>query len=177
MNVRPFEGRVPELGQRVFVDPRALLIGAVAAGDDASFWPGTVARGDVNEIVVGARTNIQDNCVLHVTHDGPYSRGGRPLLVGEEVTVGHACVLHACTVGDRVLVGMGSLVMDGVVIEADVLIAAGSLVPPHKRLERGFLYAGRPAERVRALTDEELAMLRYSAQHYVRLKDRHRAGR
>lgn len=176
MNVRPFEGRTPELAQRVYVDPRALLVGAVAAGDDSSFWPFTVARGDVNEIVVGARTNVQDNSVLHVTHDGPYSRGGRPLLIGEDVTVGHQCILHACTIGDRVLVGMGSVVMDGVVVEEDVLIAAGSLVAPHKRLERGFLYSGRPAQRVRALTDEELEMLRYSAQHYVRLKDRHRMG-
>lgn len=176
MNVRPFEGRAPELGQRVYVDPRALVVGAVGIGDDASLWPFAVARGDVNEIVIGARTNVQDNSVLHVTHDGPWSKGGRPLLIGEEVTVGHQCVLHACTIGDRVLVGMGSVVMDGVVVEADVLIAAGSLVSPHKRLERGFLYAGRPAARVRALTDDELAMLRYSAQHYVRLKDRHRAA-
>jgi carbonic anhydrase/acetyltransferase-like protein (isoleucine patch superfamily) len=176
MNVRPFEGRAPELAQRVYVDPRALLVGAVAAGDDSSFWPFTVARGDVNEIVVGARTNVQDNSVLHVTHDGPYSKGGRPLLIGEDVTVGHQCILHACTIGDRVLVGMGSVVMDGAVVESDVLIGAGSLIAPHKRLEHGFLYAGRPAQRVRALTDEELAMLRYSAQHYVRLKDRHRMG-
>jgi len=176
MNVRPFEGRAPELGRGVYVDARALVIGAVALGDDASLWPFTVARGDVNEIVIGARTNVQDNTVLHVTHDGPYSKGGRPLLIGEEVTVGHQCILHACTIGDRVLVGMGSLVMDGAVVEEDVLIAAGTLVSPHKRLERGFLYQGRPATRVRALTDDELAMLRYSAQHYVRLKGRHLAA-
>ena len=175
-NVRAFEGRRPEFGARVFLDPAALIIGAVIVGDDASVWPFSVARGDVNEIVIGARSNVQDNCVLHVTHDGPYSKGGRPLLIGEEVTVGHQCVLHACTVGDRVLVGMGSVVMDGVVIEDDVLLAAGSLVAPHKRLQRGFLYQGRPVERVRALTATELERLRYSAQHYVRLKDRHLAS-
>jgi carbonic anhydrase/acetyltransferase-like protein (isoleucine patch superfamily) len=175
-NIRAFEGRSPELGARVYLDPAALVVGAVNLGDDCSLWPFAVARGDVNEIVVGARSNVQDNTVLHVTHDGPYSPGGRPLVIGSEVTVGHQCVLHACTVGDRVLVGMGSVVMDGAVIEDDVLLAAGSLVSPHKRLQRGFLYQGRPVERVRALTDAELEMLRYSAQHYVRLKDRHLAG-
>lgn len=176
MNVRPFEGRTPELGARVFIDPAALVLGAVVVADDSSLWPFVVARGDVMQIVIGARTNIQDNSVLHVTHDGPYSKGGRPLLIGDEVTVGHQCLLHACTIGDRVLVGMGSIVMDGAVVEEDVMIAAGSLVSPHKRLERGFLYQGRPAQKVRALTDDELAMLAYSAQHYVRLKDRHLRG-
>jgi carbonic anhydrase/acetyltransferase-like protein (isoleucine patch superfamily) len=175
-NIRAFEGRRPELGARVYLDPAALLIGAVSVGDDASLWPFAVARGDVNEIVIGARSNVQDNTVLHVTHDGPFSKGGRPLVVGEDVTVGHQCILHACTIGDRVLVGMGSVVMDGVVVETDVLIAAGSLVPPHKRLQRGYLYQGRPATRSRALTDAELELLCYSAQHYVRLKDRHLAS-
>lgn len=176
MSVRPFEGRVPELGNRAFVDPLALALGAVAIGDDASLWPFVVARGDVNEIVIGARTNVQDNSVLHVTHDGPYSKGGRPLLIGADVTIGHQCLLHACTVGDRVLIGMGSIVMDGAVVEEEVLIGAGSLVPPRKRLERGWLYQGRPAVQTRPLTDDERAMLRYSAEHYVRLKDRHLAG-
>jgi carbonic anhydrase/acetyltransferase-like protein (isoleucine patch superfamily) len=172
-NIRAFEGRRPELGARVYLDPAALVVGAVVLGDDASLWPFTVARGDVNEIVVGARSNVQDNSVLHVTHDGPFSKGGRPLVIGADVTVGHQCILHACTIGDRVLVGMGSIIMDGVVIEDEVLLGAGSLVTPHKRLQRGFLYAGRPVERVRALTASELELLNYSAQHYVRLKDRH----
>jgi carbonic anhydrase/acetyltransferase-like protein (isoleucine patch superfamily) len=175
-NIRAFEGRRPELGARVYLDPAALVIGAVAIGEDASLWPFTVARGDVNHIVVGARSNVQDNSVLHVTHDGPWSKGGRPLVIGADVTVGHRCILHACTVGDRVLLGMGSVVMDGAIIEDDVLLGAGSLVTPNKRLQRGFLYAGRPAERVRTLTDPELELLRYSAQHYVRLKDRHLAS-
>ncbi len=175
-NVRAFEGRRPELGARAFLDPAALVIGAVLVGEDASLWPFSVARGDVNQIVIGARSNVQDNSVLHVTHDGPYSPGGRPLVIGDDVTVGHQCVLHACTIGDRVLIGMGSVVMDGAVIESDVLLAAGSLVTPHKRLQRGFLYQGRPVERVRALTETELELLRYSAQHYVRLKDRHLAS-
>lgn len=176
MSIRPFEGRIPEIGARAFIDQFALVIGAVSVGDDASLWPGVVARGDVNEIVIGARTNIQDGSVLHVTHDGPYSKGGRPLLIGEGVTVGHLCLLHACTIGSRVLIGMGTIVMDGAVIEEDVLIAAGSLVAPHKRLAHGHLYQGRPATRVRPLTDDERSLLVYSTQHYIRLKDRHLAG-
>jgi len=175
-NIRAFEGHQPALGARAYVDPAALVIGAVSLGDDSSLWPFVVARGDVNSISIGARSNVQDNSVLHVTHDGPWSPGGRPLLIGADVTVGHQCILHACTVGDRVLVGMGSVVMDGAVIESDVLLGAGSLVTPNKRLARGFLYQGRPAERVRALTEPELELLRYSAQHYVRLKDRHLKG-
>ena len=175
-NVREFEGHRPELGARAFVDPAALVLGAVVVGADASLWPFAVARGDVQRIAIGARSNVQDNSVLHVTHDGPYSPGGRPLLIGEDVTVGHLCVLHACTIGDRVLIGMGSVVMDGAVIESDVLLAAGSLVTPNQRLQHGFLYQGRPVAQVRALTPVELELLRYSAQHYVRLKDRHLAA-
>jgi carbonic anhydrase/acetyltransferase-like protein (isoleucine patch superfamily) len=174
MDIRDYQGSTPDLGARVYIDPRATVIGAVTLGDDASLWPGVVARGDVNFIRIGARTNVQDGSVLHVTHDGPYGpKGGLPLLIGADVTVGHLCLLHACTVGDRVLVGMGSIVMDGAVIEDDVLLGAGALVSPGKRLERGHLYRGRPAERVRALTAEELEMLRYSAAHYVRLKDKY----
>lgn len=175
-NIRAFEGRQPTLGARVYLDPAALVIGAVSLADDASLWPFVVARGDVNTIAIGARSNVQDNSVLHVTHDGPWSPGGRPLVIGADVTVGHQCILHACNVGDRVLIGMGSVVMDGAIIEPEVLLGAGSLVTPNKRLASGFLYQGRPAERVRALTASELELLRYSAQHYVRLKDRHLAG-
>jgi carbonic anhydrase/acetyltransferase-like protein (isoleucine patch superfamily) len=133
----------------------------------------TVIRGDVNEIEIGARTNVQDGSVLHVTHDGPYSPGGRPLVVGDDVTVGHAVTLHACTIGDRCLIGMNSCILDGAVLEPDVMLAAGSLVSPGKRLESGALYRGSPARRARDLTEKELEMLRYSAAHYVRLKDRY----
>jgi carbonic anhydrase/acetyltransferase-like protein (isoleucine patch superfamily) len=132
-----------------------------------------VLRGDVNEIEIGARTNVQDGSVLHVTHDGPYSPGGRPLIVGDDVTVGHAVTLHACTVGDRCLIGMNSCILDGAVLEPDVMLAAGSLVSPGKRLESGALYRGSPARRARDLTEQELEMLRYSAAHYVRLKDKY----
>ena len=176
MALRPFSGIHPTVGQRVYIDETAVVIGRVTLGDDASLWPLVVARGDVNSISVGRRSNIQDLTMLHVTHDGPYSPGGFPLVIGADVTVGHKCLLHACSIGDRCLIGMGAIVMDGAVVEDDVLLGAGSLVSPGKRLESGFLYRGSPAQKVRPLTDEEREMLRYSAAHYVRLKDRYLAG-
>jgi carbonic anhydrase/acetyltransferase-like protein (isoleucine patch superfamily) len=149
------------------------VIGRVALADDVSIWPGAVLRGDVNTIQVGARTNIQDGTICHVTHDGPYTPGGQPLVLGADITVGHGAILHACTIGDRCLIGMGALVLDEAEIEADVMLAAGSLVSPGKRLASGHLYRGRPAEPVRELSEKELEMLRYSAAHYVRLKDQY----
>lgn len=174
--IRSFEGRQPQLGKGAWVDESAQLIGDVTLGEDASVWPLVTARGDVHRIVIGARSNVQDNSVLHVTHDGPYSPGGAALVIGEDVTVGHGVLLHACTIGNRVLVGMGSIVLDGAVIEDDVLIAAGSLVSPGKRLASGGLYRGRPATFARPLTDAERTHLAYSAAHYVRLKARHQQG-
>jgi carbonic anhydrase/acetyltransferase-like protein (isoleucine patch superfamily) len=172
-SIRAWQGLQPTLGDRVWVDPAASVIGRVELGDDASVWPGAVLRGDVNEIHVGARSNIQDGTICHVTHDGPYTPGGLPLVLGEDITVGHGAVLHACKIGDRCLIGMGALVLDGAEIAADVMLAAGSLVSPGKRLDSGWLYRGRPAEPVRELSERELEMLRYSAAHYVRLKDQY----
>ena len=176
MPVRPYQSVLPIVGRNVYVDAAAVVIGRVTLGDDVSLWPLAVARGDVNDISIGARTNIQDLAVLHVTHDGPYSPGGLPLVIGEEVTVGHRCLLHACRIGHRCLIGMGAIVMDGAVIEDQVLLAAGSLVSPGKRLQGGHLYRGSPAQAVRRLTADEIGMLRYSAAHYVRLKDRYLTG-
>ncbi len=177
MSVRSFTGFTPVLGRGVYLDETALVIGRVALADDVSLWPYVVAHGDVNRIEIGARSNVQDGSVLHVTHDRPYSPGGLPLVMGEDVTVGHKCLLHACIIGDRCLIGMGAIVMDGAVIEADVLLGAASLVSPGKRLESGHLYRGNPARRIRRLTDAEREMLRYSAGHYVRLKNRYLQAR
>ncbi|HVC28818.1 MAG TPA: gamma carbonic anhydrase family protein [Gammaproteobacteria bacterium] len=171
MPIRSYQGETPIIGRGAFVNETALVIGRVTLAADVSLWPYVVVRGDVNTISIGARSNIQDLSVLHVTHDGPYSPGGFPLVVGEDVTVGHKCLLHACSIGDRCLIGMGSIVMDGAVIETDVLLGAGSLVSPGKLLESGNLYRGSPAQKVRALTVKELEMLCYSAAHYVNLKD------
>lgn len=173
MSIRKFLDHQPRLGNHIFIDATALVIGQVSIADDVSIWPMTVVRGDVNSIAIGARTNIQDACVLHVTHDGPYSPGGWPLIVGEDVTVGHRATLHACSVGDRCLVGMSATIMDGAILENDVLLGAGSLVPPGKQLDAACLYRGSPVRKIRPLSEEELQMLRYSAAHYVRLKNRH----
>jgi carbonic anhydrase/acetyltransferase-like protein (isoleucine patch superfamily) len=163
----------PQLGRRVWVDPQATVIGQVQLGDDVSVWPQAVLRGDVNRIEIGAQTNIQDGVVCHVTHDGPYTPGGFPLVVGEQVTVGHGAIIHACTIGHRCLIGMGAIVLDGAVIEDEVMVGAGALVSPGKRLASGWLYVGQPARPVRPLTAEQMAALRYSAEHYVRVKQRY----
>lgn len=175
MPTRPYKKYKPDIGKRVYVDEAAVVIGDVRLADDVSIWPMCVVRGDVNYIAIGARSNIQDATVIHVTHDGPYTpEGGIPTVVGEDVTVGHKCLLHACTIGDRCLVGMGAILMDGVVVEDDVIVGAGSLVTPGKRLEAGHLYRGSPARKARPLSEEELEQLRYSAAHYCRLKDAYR---
>lgn len=176
MAIRAFEEHRPEIADSAYVDAAAQVIGAVRIGADSSLWPMAVARGDVNRIEIGERSNVQDGSVIHVTHDGPFSPGGIPTLIGDDVTVGHLCLIHACTIGNRCLIGMGSVIMDGAELEDDVLLAAGSLVSPGKRLASGRLYRGRPAKPVRDLTEDEREMLRYSAAHYVRLKDRHLAA-
>jgi carbonic anhydrase/acetyltransferase-like protein (isoleucine patch superfamily) len=173
VNIRGYGGVAPTLGARVYVDESALVIGRVTLGDDVSLWPMTVARGDVSAIEIGARTNIQDGCVLHGVHDGPYSPGGLPLHIGADVTVGHRAVVHAANIGDRCLIGIGAIVLDGAVIEDEVIVAAGSIVPPGKRLAARGLYIGSPAKRVRDLTDAEIGQLLYGAANYVRLKDRY----
>jgi carbonic anhydrase/acetyltransferase-like protein (isoleucine patch superfamily) len=174
MALRSYQGVAPILGDRVFVDACALVIGRVTLGDDASVWPFAVARGDVNRIEIGARTNIQDGSVLHVVHDGPAVPGGLPLIIGDDVTVGHKAMLHAAHIGNRCLIGMSAVVLDGAVVEDEVIIAAGSVVPPGKRLTSHGLYLGNPVRRVRELTAEEIERLLYSALHYVKIKDTHR---
>lgn len=172
-NIRHVFDVNPTLGERVMVDPTAVVMGDVCLGDDVSVWPHAAMRGDVQIIRIGDRTNIQDGTVLHVTHDGPYNPGGFPLHIGNDVTIGHRALLHGCTVGDRVLVGMGAIIMDNVTVEDDVMIAAGALVTPGKRLRTKTLYAGSPAREVRPLTEHEVAFLPYSAQGYVSLKQRY----
>lgn len=166
-----FKGVSPTLGKNVYVDGSARIVGDVVLEDDASIWPLVAARGDVNKIRIGARSNIQDGSVLHVTRKSQKNPNGFPLIIGEDVTVGHKCMLHGCQLGNRILVGMGAIVMDGVVVEDDVFIGAGTLVPPNKRLESGFLYVGNPMQKKRPLNDAEMAFLKQSAVNYVVLKD------
>lgn len=169
--LRSYQGIRPKLGERVMVDPTSVVIGDVDMADDVSIWPLVAIRGDVNQVIIGCRSNIQDGCVLHVTHQSVQNPAGFPLVIGEDVTVGHKAMLHGCTVGNRVLVGMGSIILDGAVIEDDVMIGAGSLVPPNKRLESGYLYLGSPVKQVRELTAAEIAGLIYSSNNYVKWKD------
>lgn len=169
--LRPFKQLFPQLGERVMVDASSVVVGDVSLADDVSIWPLVAIRGDVNKVVIGKRSNIQDGCVLHVTHKSSANPQGYPLIVGEDVTVGHKAMLHGCTIGNRVLVGMGSILLDGVIVEDDVMIGAGSLVAPGKRLESGYLYLGSPAKQVRSLTEQEIAGLLYSSNNYVGWKD------
>lgn len=174
--IRTYRGRRPQLEQGAWVDPSAQVIGDVTLGADASVWPLVTIRGDVNAVRIGARTNVQDNSVLHVTHDGPYSPGGVPLVIGDDVTIGHGVILHACEIGNRCLIGMGAIVMDRVVVEDEVLIAAGSLVSPGQRLQSGWLYRGSPVKPARELNAKEREHLSYSSYHYVRLKNHYLEG-
>jgi len=177
MTLRTFEGIDPYVADDAYVDDAALLIGDVTIGPQSSVWPGCVLRGDVQVIRVGARTNIQDGTIVHVAHDGPPNpEGGLATEIGDDVTIGHRAIVHACRIEDRVLVGMGAIVMDGAVVRADVIIAAGALVPPGKELESGRLYVGSPAKAARDLTEDELRQLRYSAEHYVEVAARHAGG-
>ncbi len=174
MSLRDFQGQAPRVDPSAYVDPSAVVIGDVEIGEDASIWPLCVIRGDIQRIRIGARSNIQDGTIVHVTHDSRFCPGGQPTIIGEDVTVGHKAILHACTVEDMSLIGMGAVIMDKAVVGTRVMVGAGSLVPPGKVLESGHLYVGSPVRRARPLNERELEFLAYSAQNYCRLKDRHR---
>lgn len=173
MALRTFREHTPNVGPRAFVDRSAVVIGDVEIGEDSSVWPLTVVRGDMNRIRIGARTSVQDGSVLHITHAGPFNPDGFALIIGDEVTIGHKVMLHGCTLGNRILVGMGSTIMDGAIVEDEVIIGAGSLVPPGKRLASGYLYVGSPVKQMRPLNEQERAFFPYSASNYVKLKDQH----
>ncbi len=171
--IRAFENIKPSIPDSCYIDPQASVIGDVVMDEDCSLWPMSVVRGDVNSIRIGRCTNIQDNAVLHVSHAGEFNPAGAALAIGDYVTVGHSVVLHACTIGHECLIGMGSIVMDDAVVEDRVMIGAASLVPPGKTLQSGYLYLGNPCKKVRALKPREVEYLRYSAEHYQRLMQRH----
>jgi carbonic anhydrase/acetyltransferase-like protein (isoleucine patch superfamily) len=170
-NLRRYKGIAPTLGQRVYVDPAATVIGQVTLGDDVSIWPGAVLRGDVHTIAIGARSNVQDGAVVHVTHDGPYSPGGMPTVVGEDVTIGHGAVIHACTIEDCCLIGMHATVLDGAVVRRYGFVGAGSVIAPGKVVGERELWLGNPARCVRLLDQRQIEQLHYSAAHYVKIKD------
>lgn len=159
----PFFDRSPKIDPSVFLAPGAHVYADVTVGRDSSVWFNSVVRGDVNFIRIGERTNIQDFCLVHVSH------GTYPAIIGDDVTVGHSAVIHACTMGDRVLIGMGTVILDGAEIGDDVLIGAGSLITQRAKIPSGCKAFGRPAKVVAELTDEERKAIRVSAQRYVSL--------
>jgi carbonic anhydrase/acetyltransferase-like protein (isoleucine patch superfamily) len=167
--IRAYKGIWPALGARAYVDASAQVIGAVELGEDASVWMNSVIRGDVNRIRVGARTNVQDNCVLHVTAQ-------HPTLLGEGVTVGHSVTLHGCTIERLCLVGIGAIVLDGAVVGEESIVAAGTLVPGGMQVPPRSLVMGTPAKVGRDVTADERAGLRRYAENYVRYKDEYRAA-
>ena len=171
--LRPYLGRLPVLGPRVYVDPAATVIGDVELAEDVSVWPGTIIRGDVNYIRIGARTNVQDGTIIHVSHHSPYNKAGHPTLIGEDVTVGHGTIIHACTIGDRCLIGMGACILDGAQVMNHGFVGAGAIIGPGKVVGEGELWLGNPGRFARRLGDKEIESLMYSAQHYVRLKDQY----
>ncbi len=173
--LRPFKNSRPVVGENVYIDESAVIIGDVVIGDDVSVWPTCVIRGDVESIRIGDGTNVQDGSVLHVSHAGDHSTQGHPLHIGKGVTIGHHATVHACTVGDYCLIGMGAIILDDAIIEDNVILGAGSLVPSGKTLEGGFLYVGSPARRVRPLKDSEKEFLEYSYKHYIELKNEYLA--
>ncbi len=174
-NVRSYQGLEPRIAADAFIDETAVVIGNVEVGAQASIWPTAVVRGDIHRIYIGAGTNIQDGCILHVSHDSRFLPGGAPTIVHERVTVGHKATLHGCEVHDHCLIGIGACVLDRAVLRPRVMLGAGALVPPGKKLEGGWLYVGAPARRARALTDLEQEYLDYAALHYMELAVRHRA--
>ena len=169
MNIRSHAGLHPRIAAGVYIDPASIVIGDVEIGEGSSVWPMTVIRGDIHRIRIGERTSVQDGSVLHVTHAGPYNPDGFPLIIGDDVTIGHKVMLHGCTIGNRILIGMAAVIMDGVVVNDEVIVGAGTLVPPGKNLESGYLYMGNPVRQVRTLTDKELKYFHYTAKRYADL--------
>lgn len=164
----PYKTKSPKISATAFIAPTAAVIGDVIVGEDSSIWYGAVVRGDVNDIRIGARTNIQDGTVIHVaTH-------GQGTYIGNDITVGHMAVLHACTIEDWAFVGMKACIMDGAVVESWGMVAAGALLTPGKKVPSGQLWAGSPAKFLRNVTDAEKDMFRWSAEHYVELAHAHK---
>lgn len=173
-NIRKYLTYTPEIAASAYVDDSAVIIGRVKIAENASIWCNAVARGDVAEIVIGKNSNVQDLTMLHVTHHNPGKTTETPLIIGENVTVGHSCCLHACILENNILVGMGTTILDNAVIKSNVMIGAGSLVPANKTLESGYLYFGNPVKQIRLLTEAEIAHLEYSAHHYVKIANNHK---
>ncbi len=161
--ILPFKNIKPALGKDVFVAPGAAVIGDVEIGDNTNIWFQVAIRGDVNTVRIGKNTNIQDGTICHVT------KGSGPLTIGDDVTIGHSAVIHACTLEDGSFVGMGAVVMDGAVVQSGAMVAAGAVVTPGKVVKKGQIWAGTPAKYFRDMTEDETSYIPWSAKHYVEL--------
>lgn len=168
-NIRSYLDTTPQIDESCYIDPMGIVVGDVVLAENVSVWPFAVIRGDVNSIRIGKNSNVQDHAMLHVSHKKADKPNGSPLIIGEDVTIGHHVTLHGCTIGNRVLIGINSIILDDVIIPNDVMIGAGTLVPRGKVLESGWLYVGSPAKKARPLTEKEMAFLSYSAQNYVKV--------
>jgi carbonic anhydrase/acetyltransferase-like protein (isoleucine patch superfamily) len=174
VSVYRFGDTMPVIAQSAFIAPGARIIGDVSIGEDSSIWYNCVLRGDVAGISIGARTNIQDGSVVHVS--GGVAGARHPTQIGNDVLIGHLAMVHGCTIENRGFVGLGAIVMDGCTIESDAMLAAGAMLTPGKRIGRGELWGGRPAKLMRMLSDDEIARNRAGVAHYVDLARRHKAG-
>ncbi len=161
----------PKLAASSWVHKSAVVIGEVVLGENVSVWPSAVLRGDVGKLTIGDNSNIQDGAVIHATNISPYNDIAYPTTIGDNVTVGHNAILHGCEIANNVLIGMGATVLDGAVIASNCIIGANSLVPTHKKLDSGYLYIGSPVKKLRKLTQSEFDFLKYSADHYIELKN------
>lgn len=173
INIRSYMGISPQIDSTAYIDPSSVIIGKVEIGANSSIWCNTVIRGDVSYIKIGKNSNVQDLTMLHVTHENSGRTKETPLTIGENVTIGHNCCLHACTLRNNVFIGMGSTILDNAIIEENVMVGAGSLVPQGKTLESGYLYFGNPVKQVRKLTASEIEHINYSALHYVKIAASH----
>ncbi|MDH3672139.1 MAG: gamma carbonic anhydrase family protein [Gammaproteobacteria bacterium] len=171
MTIRKYKTIAPRIASSAYIDESAVVIGDVEIGADSSVWPLCVLRGDSNFIRIGTRTNVQDGTIIHVTHAYSAAPSGHPVVIGDNVSIGHSVTVHGCTIEDRTLIGMGCTILDGSIIHSEVLLGAGSLVTEGQELQGGYLWLGRPARRTRPLSAEEQGWFDYIAKHYARLKN------
>ncbi len=169
VTILPFNGKTPHIADSAFIAPGCRIIGNVTIGEDASIWYNSVIRADVDAITIGARTNVQDGTIIHCDM-------GFPTIIGDDVLIGHACMLHGCTLLDRAFVGLSAIVMNSAVVEGDGMLAAGAMLTSGKRIEQGQLWGGRPATYMRDLTDAAIAMMRAGTAHYVNNAKAHNAA-
>ena len=170
MSIETFKGIKPKISKSAFVHESAVIIGDVSIGDNSSIWPNCVIRGDVQKVIIGDRTNVQDGSILHVTSDTKYCEGGIPLNIGNNVTIGHKVILHGCSIDSNTLIGMGSIILDNTIINEMAFIAAGAVVTPGTEVKKNELWAGNPAKFLRKTNENEKKLLINTPKVYGELR-------